>query len=87
MLRAALFDMDGVIYDSMRYHAIAWNRTMTACGIPMSEEDCYAHEGMRGLETIKKLHGKDASFVLLMRRLLPSTRRNVNALLVFRNQR
>ena len=55
MLRAALFDMDGVIYDSMRYHAIAWNRTMTACGIPMSEEDCYAHEGMRGLETIKKL--------------------------------
>ena len=53
--KAVLFDMDGVIYDSMKYHAIAWHRTMARFGIPMSEEDCYAHEGMRGLETIKEL--------------------------------
>lgn len=53
--KAVLFDMDGVIYDSMKYHAKAWHTTMTRFGIPMSEEDCYAHEGMRGLETIKKL--------------------------------
>lgn len=53
--KAVLFDMDGVIYDSMKYHAYAWHKTMTENGIPMSEEDCYAHEGMRGVETIKEI--------------------------------
>lgn len=47
--------MDGVIYDSMKYHAIAWHTTMTRFNLPMSEEDCYLHEGMRGLETIKEI--------------------------------
>lgn len=53
--KAFLFDMDGVIYDSMKYHAIAWHTTMTRFNLPMSEEDCYLHEGMRGLETIKEI--------------------------------
>lgn len=53
--KAFLFDMDGVIYDSMKYHAKAWHTSMAKFGIPMSEADCYAHEGMRGLETIKEL--------------------------------
>ena len=25
--KAVLFDMDGVLYDSMRFHARAWNET------------------------------------------------------------
>lgn len=53
--KAFLFDMDGVIYDSMKYHAKAWHTSMAKFGIPMSESDCYAHEGMRGVETIKEL--------------------------------
>ncbi len=51
--QVALFDMDGVLYDSMPNHAKAWHDSMAEYGIEMSEEDAYAFEGMRGFETIK----------------------------------
>uniref|UniRef100_A0AB33JBN7 HAD family hydrolase n=1 Tax=Prevotella sp. GTC17260 TaxID=3236796 RepID=A0AB33JBN7_9BACT len=51
----ALFDMDGVLYDSMPNHSIAWQRSMASFGIHMTEEDAYATEGMRGIDTIRML--------------------------------
>lgn len=51
--KAVLFDMDGVIYDSMPNHAYSWHKTMTSIGIDMAEEEAYQYEGMRGMETIK----------------------------------
>ena len=56
--RAALFDMDGVLYDSMANHAKAWHDSMASYGIPMSVEEAYAFEGMRGFETIKIVAGR-----------------------------
>ena len=53
--KAVLFDMDGVLYDSMPNHARSWHRSMEDFGISMSEADAYQFEGMRGLETIKIL--------------------------------
>ena len=53
--KAVLFDMDGVLYDSMPNHAYSWHNSMASFGIVMSEADAYAHEGMRGVETIKKI--------------------------------
>ena len=53
--KAALFDMDGVCYDSMPNHAIAWQRSMRTFGITMTEEDAYLTEGQRGTDTIKQL--------------------------------
>ena len=53
--KAVLFDMDGALYDSMPNHAYSWHNSMAAFGIEMSEADAYAHEGMRGVETIKKI--------------------------------
>ena len=53
--KAALFDMDGVLYNSMPNHAYSWHHSMKAFGIEMSEADAYAHEGMRGVETLKKM--------------------------------
>lgn len=50
--KAVLFDMDGVLYDSMKYHAIAWHEAMKKYGIKMSELEAYQYEGMRGVETI-----------------------------------
>lgn len=50
-----LFDMDGVLYDSMPNHAKAWHETMKKYGIEMSENDAYQYEGMRGVETIKRI--------------------------------
>ena len=53
--RAVLFDMDGVIYDSMPNHAVSWHEAMKECGLDMKPEDAYRFEGMRGVETIKLL--------------------------------
>jgi HAD superfamily hydrolase (TIGR01509 family) len=51
--RAVLFDMDGVLYNSMPNHARAWVRSMRESGLNMTEADAYRFEGMRGVETIK----------------------------------
>lgn len=50
--KAVLFDMDGVIYDSMPCHAYAWNKATKEFGLHFTEEDTYVHEGMRGEEVI-----------------------------------
>ncbi|MDR1747276.1 MAG: HAD-IA family hydrolase [Tannerella sp.] len=52
-LKAVLFDMDGVLYDSMSNHAEAWNRIMNMHGLPFSLEDAYLHEGRTGADTIE----------------------------------
>ncbi len=51
--RAVLFDMDGVLYNSMPNHARAWVQSMAEAGLAMSEQDAFRYEGMRGVETIK----------------------------------
>jgi beta-phosphoglucomutase len=43
--RAVLFDMDGVIVDSMPYHFIAWYETLRPLGIQVSCYDIYQREG------------------------------------------
>lgn len=59
----ALFDMDGVLYDSMPNHAIAWVQAMDSYGIVFTPSDSYATEGARGVETIQRFvkdqHGRD----------------------------
>ena len=51
-LRAVLFDMDGVLFDSMPYHADAWSKVMTDAGFNFSKEDVYMNEGRTGADTI-----------------------------------
>ena len=53
--KAVLFDMDGVIYDSMPNHAVSWHDSMKDFGLDMPYEGAYQYEGMRGVETIKTL--------------------------------
>ena len=53
--KVVLFDMDGVLYNSMPNHAIAWQRSMATFGISMSEADAYATEGARGVDTIRHM--------------------------------
>ena len=52
--KVVLFDMDGVLYDSMPNHGIAWQRAMKEFGIHFALEDSYATEGARGVDTIRK---------------------------------
>ncbi len=51
-LRAVLFDMDGVLFDSMPYHAKAWSQVMSEAGFNFSQEDVYMNEGRTGADTI-----------------------------------
>ena len=53
--KAVLFDMDGVLYDSMPNHAIAWQQSMAHFGIRMTADDAYATEGARGVDTIRMM--------------------------------
>lgn len=50
-----LFDMDGVLYDSMPNHAVAWQKSMAQFGICMTADDAYATEGSRGIDTIRMM--------------------------------
>ncbi|NDV65055.1 HAD-IA family hydrolase [Bacteroides sp. 224] len=51
-LKAVLFDMDGVLFNSMPYHAKAWHQVMTDYGFDFSEAEAYLHEGRTGAGTI-----------------------------------
>ena len=52
--KAVLFDMDGVLYDSMRFHARAWYETATHHQLISTPELFYLYEGRTGESTIKK---------------------------------
>ena len=51
-LRAVLFDMDGVLFDSMPYHARAWSQVMQEAGYNFTPTDVYMNEGRTGSSTI-----------------------------------
>lgn len=64
-LKAVLFDMDGVLFDSMKNHAIAWHEAMKLFGMHLSQEEAYLHEGRTGASTINivsiRQRGKEAT--------------------------
>ncbi len=50
-----LFDMDGVILDSMPWHVRAWREAFASLGLDIPEEDIYLHEGAIELDTARDL--------------------------------
>lgn len=54
--RAALIDMDGVLYDSMPRHADAWMQLMKEAGLDVPRESFFRMEGMTGAATIRKIY-------------------------------
>ncbi len=51
MKRAILFDMDGVILDSMHYHVRAWQEALSEYGLSVPSKVLYLYEGAIGAET------------------------------------
>lgn len=58
-LKSVLFDMDGVLYNSMPYHSEAWHKTMASVGLNLSREEAYMHEGRTGASTINILFNRE----------------------------
>ena len=60
-----LFDMDGVLFDTMPYHADSWYTTAKTYGLDATRDEFYLYEGQKGSDTIKHLYkrqfGKEAS--------------------------
>ena len=65
LAKAYFFDMDGVLFDSMPRHAIAWEEVMKQHGLPFTAYDCYINEGRTGesviREAFQKALGRDAT--------------------------
>lgn len=63
--KAVFFDMDGVLFDSMKFHARAWTKAMNDIGITFTEYEGYMNEGRTGHSTIdlafNREHGRDAT--------------------------
>lgn len=55
----ALIDMDGVLYDSMKYHTLAWQRMMTELGLNCTRDEFYLYEGMTGVDTINLIFRRE----------------------------
>ena len=64
-MNAFFFDMDGVLFDSMPRHAVAWEEVMKLHGLPFTAYDCYINEGRTGesviREAFQKALGRDAT--------------------------
>ena len=43
-LKAIFFDMDGVIYDSMGHHSVAWHKAFADLGLDFPLEQVYMNE-------------------------------------------
>ncbi len=64
-LKAVIFDMDGVLYDSMPAHDISWRKTMDEFKLEYIPNEFYLQEGMLAKRTIDKIFqrnlGRDAT--------------------------
>lgn len=58
-LKAVFFDMDGVLYDSMKFHANAWTNAMLEQGIPFTLTEAYMNEGRTGHSTIDGVFSRE----------------------------
>ena len=59
---AILFDMDGVLYDSMPNHSKAWSQAMERFGMHMSPHDVYMNEGATGHDTVVRISLRDRGY-------------------------
>lgn len=54
-LKGILFDMDGVLMDSMKLHDAAWRKAFLVHGLEISKDEIYKREGEKGSVTAQDL--------------------------------
>lgn len=53
--KAVLFDMDGVITDTMTYHMKAWKIVLKDHGLNVVKNDIYKREGQKGINSVQEI--------------------------------
>jgi HAD superfamily hydrolase (TIGR01509 family) len=54
-VRAVIFDMDGVITNTMPDHFHAWKSVLNDEGISVTQHDVYSREGQRGITSLQEI--------------------------------
>lgn len=54
-IKAIIFDMDGVITNTMPDHFKAWKEILRREGLPVTHYDIYSREGQRGIDSVRGL--------------------------------
>lgn len=67
MRKLVMFDMDGVLFDSMPGHAKAWKQTFLEAGYEFDERPFYMNEGRTGAGTISLLLGPQVDYEAMYR--------------------
>lgn len=57
-MKGAIFDLDGVLVDTAKYHFQAWQRLAHSLGIEFSEDDNEALKGVSRLESLERILDK-----------------------------
>lgn len=57
-VKAVIFDMDGVITNTMPEHMRAWQAALKEEGVHATQEDIYSREGQRGLQSVQEIFQK-----------------------------
>lgn len=58
LINSVIFDMDGVITNTMPDHYKAWRTVLKKVGIMVTHEDIYGREGQYGLQSIQEIGQK-----------------------------
>ncbi|TQD23809.1 HAD family phosphatase [Methanolobus vulcani] len=70
MIEAFIFDMDGILIDSMHLHAQAWKNAFMEVGINIDERDIFALEGENDSGIIKRVMSMNKNDSLDMESIL-----------------
>ena len=55
-IKAVFFDQDGVLFNSMPFHAAAWELAMNENGLPFTKNQTYRNEGRTGASVINEAY-------------------------------
>lgn len=74
--RAAIFDLDGVIADTARFHFLAWKQLASDLGISLTDEDEHRLKGLERLASLEVVLGERSSQYSTQEKEVLATRKN-----------
>jgi beta-phosphoglucomutase len=80
-IRACIFDLDGVIVDTAKYHFLAWKRLAVQLGINFTEKDNERLKGVSRMDSLEiRLETENFQLIRRMNMLRSKTNGMLNLL-------